>query len=251
MSKRIWLVAGLAAGLLIAGVAAVTAHEGGDAVHGAALYAENCLVCHGPRGEARLDGHAALGGAIAYGLEFTEVVAQGIPETFMGPWGTEYGGPLSEDDLADLDAYAATWAGTETPPLPAVDIPAGLAGDAAAGADVFLSNCAGCHGPAGEGRGDLARYPALELSPDVVTATRRGVSGSLMPPFAEVAGGPLTEAEIGQIAAYVRTWERPSAMQVAAEASPEGAGLLILLIGMAAIVLVGGAVMSGRGGSKQ
>ncbi len=169
----------------------------------------------------------------------------------MGPWGSEYGGPLSEADLADLDAYAATWAGAETPPLPAVEIPEGLAGDAAAGAGLFLSNCAGCHGPAGEGRGDLARYPALELAPDVITATRRGVSGSLMPPFAQVAGGPLTEAEIGQIAAYTRTWERPSAMQVAAEASPEGAGLLILLIGMAAILLVGGAVMAGRGGTKQ
>jgi hypothetical protein len=40
-------------------------------------------------------------------------------------------------------------------------------------------------------------------------------------------------------------------MQVAAEASPEGAGLLILMIGMGAILLVGGAVMSGRGRSKQ
>ncbi len=251
MSKRIWLAAALAAGLLIAGVAAVTAHEGGDAVHGAALYAENCLVCHGPRGEARLDGHAAFGGAIAYGLEFTNAVAQGIPETFMGPWGSAYGGPLSEADLADLDAYAATWAVGEIPPLPAPKIPEGLAGDAAAGAELFLTNCAGCHGPAGEGRGDLARYPALELGPDVITATRRGVNNSLMPAFAETSGGPLTEAEIGQIVAYVRTWERPSAMQVAAEASPEGAGLLILMIGMGAILLVGGAVMSGRGRSKQ
>ena len=237
MAKRVLI--GVAVGVVaLLAVAGALAQEGGSAEHGAALYAQNCLVCHGPRGEARLDTQAAFATSISYSLDFADKVAQGVAGTYMGPWGTEYGGPLSDTDVMDLMAYAETWAGGEVPPLPAQEVPADLSGDAAAGAALFLANCQGCHGPEGEGRG-LAFYPAIELHADVITATRRG-AGNLMPPFADANGGPLSEDEIGQIMAYVRTWQRPTALQAAAENNPaNGAWQLVLLGGLLVVALVG------------
>jgi len=62
---------------------------------------------------------------------------------------------------------------------------------------------------------------------------------SAMPPFADAYGGPLSEADLSAIVAYTRAWERPAPMVVAAENSPQGAGMLILLIGLGSIGIVG------------
>jgi ubiquinol-cytochrome c reductase cytochrome c subunit len=238
MLKRVLMVTvGVVVALLA--VVGVLAHEGGGDEHGAQLYAENCLACHGPRGEARLDTQPAFAKEISYSLEFASLVAQGVEGTFMGPWGVNYGGPLTDEEVLDLMAYAETWAGGEVPPLPAPEVPEGLSNDATAGAELYLVNCQGCHGPAGEGRG-LARYPAIDPHADVVTATRRGVGNFLMPPFADVNGGPLNEEEINQIMAYVRSWDRPTALQAAAENNPAiGAWQLVLLGGLAAVFFAG------------
>ncbi len=244
MSKRV-LAAVLA--LTVIGVAAALAQGEGQVERGAALYAENCLACHGPQGEARAD-HEAFAAVIRYDASFVEVVAQGVEGTFMGAWGAAFGGPLSDQDLTDLGAYAQTWGSGQVPALPQPAIPAGLEamgrGDPNLGAALFLTNCAGCHGPAGEGRG-LDGFPALDPEADVLTATRRG-AGERMPPFAQVNGGPLSEDNIADIMAYVRTWERPTALQVAAEAAPKGAWQAVLLVGLVAVLAVGGAVLSRR-----
>ena len=237
MLKRGLLMAMVVGVVLLAGAVAL-AQEGGNGERGAQLYAENCLTCHGPRGEARLDTHPAFAQAINYSLSFEDVVAHGVDGTFMGPWGVADGGPLDATALADLTAYAATWANGEVPPLPAPQVPEGLSADATAGAELFLANCQGCHGPTGEGRGET-RYPAIDPRADVITATRRGVADSLMPPFADVNGGPLSEDEISQVMAYVRSWERPTALQALAQTDPAGAWQLVLLAGLGMVLVVG------------
>jgi mono/diheme cytochrome c family protein len=247
MSRRVLVAALLACGVL--GGAVALAHEGGDASHGATLYASNCLACHGPQGEARASGEA-FSTSVTYTMTFEEVVAQGVADTYMGPWGEAHGGPLSDTDIADLSAYAQTWSTGEVPPLPTPEVPTGLEtlgnGDPELGAALYMTNCFGCHGPQGEGRG-LALYPPISLEADVLVAARRGVEGTLMPAFSSTYGGPLSEDDLNNVMAYVRTWKRPPAMQVAAEDSPEGAGMLILLIGIGAVATVGGIVLIRRG----
>jgi ubiquinol-cytochrome c reductase cytochrome c subunit len=244
MVKRVLMVAGVVVVTLVAAVVVMAHGDGGDE-RGVELYAENCLACHGPRGEARLDTHPAFAQAISYSLEFPTLVAQGVEGTYMGPWGVNYGGPLSDEEVLDLMAYAETWSGDEVPPLPAPVVPEGLSADAAAGAELYQVNCQGCHGPMGEGRG-LALYPAIPPNSDVITATRRGV-GDSMPPFADANGGPLSDDEINQIMAYVRTWERPTALQALAETNPAGAWQLVLLGGLGTVLVVGLFAASRRG----
>jgi len=85
----------------------------GDPVAGAAVYARSCAGCHGASGAGRdapafprLEGTAA---------EIVSVARQGHENPFMPAFSVEQGGPLSDEQFADLEAYLATWAEHETP----------------------------------------------------------------------------------------------------------------------------------------
>ncbi len=83
---------------------------------------------------------------------------------------------------------------------------------------LFGQNCAGCHGVNGQGNGALALANPVYLaiaSDDVMrAATAQGVRGSLMPPFAKSAGGPLTDAQVEIIVTGMRSrWAKPDALQ--------------------------------------
>lgn len=73
-------------------------------------------------------------------------------------------------------------------------------GDAAAGAAVFSTNCAACHGETGHGGGggpDLTTMPLAQTEEGAIQQVTNGGGG--MPPF----GGTLSEEEIENVAAYV------------------------------------------------
>lgn len=73
-------------------------------------------------------------------------------------------------------------------------------GDAAAGATVFSTNCAVCHGDTGHGGGggpDLTTMPLAQTEEGAIQQVTNGGGG--MPPF----GSTLSEEEIENVAAYV------------------------------------------------
>jgi len=80
----------------------------------------------------------------------------------------------------------------------------------AAGAELYIENCAPCHGVNGEGRVGvtLAKdWPSIRpdlLVREVITS---GVPGSPMPAWSEVNGGPLSEIEIDLLVAYILSWQ--------------------------------------------
>lgn len=248
MAKRLLLIV-LFAMVAILGSTLVLAHGDGDPVHGAELYAEYCLACHGPTGEGRAE-FEAFASAIAYDVSFEEVVAEGVEDTYMMGWSSAAGGPLSDADIADLRAYAQSWHEGVAEPLPAPVIPDGLDPEAAAGAELYITNCAGCHGGQGEGRG-LAGFPAIGEYVDLLAIARRGAAESGMPPFAEAYGGPLTEDELASIVTYTRTWVREPEMVTVAEQGPQGAAMAILLLGLGAITVIGGIALTTRRGNGQ
>jgi cytochrome c oxidase cbb3-type subunit III len=65
---------------------------------------------------------------------------------------------------------------------------------------LYSENCAGCHGRDGKGNGALALanpvYLAIANDDTLRRVTAQGVPGTLMPPFAESAGGMLTDEQI-------------------------------------------------------
>ncbi|GAB4568897.1 MAG: hypothetical protein Kow0077_00490 [Anaerolineae bacterium] len=232
------------------GVMAALADGEGDPTHGAELYASYCMVCHGPEGQGRAE-HPAFAAPIRYDVTFEEIVADGVPGTAMFGWSVEAGGPLSMEDIADLRAFVQGWVEEgATLELPAPEVPEGLEGAAAIGAGLYATNCAACHGPEGAGRGG-ANFPPIGEHVDVLAIARRGVRDSVMPPFAQAYGGPLTDEELASIAVYANTWERVPEVLLEAEQGPKGAALLILLIGLGAVGMVAGMVLTTRQPDRQ
>ena len=135
-----------------------------------------------------------------------ENIREGRPGTRMPGWGPKAGG-LSEAEVAALAAYLRASA-------PVMALPAAPPrGDAARGIVLFGLECAGCHGI--DGKGLIA--PALANPVFQQTATdefiaqtiRAGRENTPMPAFGRAG---FSEAQIGDLLAYIRTW-RPRTQQ--------------------------------------
>ena len=263
LSRILKMVSVVALLLLLA--APVSAQEGegdeGDAAAGAALYAENCVVCHGEQGEGRAG--ASLNrvyGGINPDAFLRETIRRGVQGTYMPPWGEEYGGPLTTAEIEDIAAYIESWGTTVEPPLPAPRPPAQdippvpeVDGDPNAGAAVYQTNCVACHGENGEGRVGAALNVAFAgIEPDafIIQTIRRGREGTLMPPFSEEYGGPLSEQEVQDVAAYVLSTQRPASPRPVGEVVGQASAWpLLIVLGATVLLIVAIAVTMPRGGS--
>lgn len=161
---------------------------------GARLFVDNCAACHGRAGlgNARLgapnlaDGDWLYGGS---GADITTSIRSGRAGV-MPPWNA-----LGEASVKDLAQYVSSLSG-----LPHD------AGAAAAGAAIFKSTCAACHGAEGKGNPQLG---APNLSDGVwlyggtlasIETSIRGGRQGHMPAWA----ARLSEDEIHVLAGYVR-----------------------------------------------
>jgi mono/diheme cytochrome c family protein len=83
---------------------------------------------------------------------------------------------------------------------------------------LYRQSCAGCHGPDGQGNGALALanpvYLAIVSDDTLRRATALGVPGTLMPPFAQSAGGMLNDEQIDILVSGMRSrWARPDVVK--------------------------------------
>jgi cytochrome c oxidase cbb3-type subunit III len=84
-------------------------------------------------------------------------------------------------------------------------------------AKLYSNNCAGCHGTNGQagaavGLGDPV-YLAFADDATIRRVTAEGVPGTSMPPFAQKAGGLLTDAQVEIIVNGIRTrWAKPGVL---------------------------------------
>ncbi len=104
------------------------------------------------------------------------------------------------------------------------DAAADLEAAVAAGEELYTLHCTSCHGESGEG----LIGPALN-SKDLLEAVSdaqigslilTGVPGTAMPAWGQNYGGPLTDEEVRQIVAYVRSWEPVVVESVAHQPDP-------------------------------
>ncbi len=249
----------LVVGLAIFGVFEVARAQGGDAARGAQLYAQNCAVCHGDQAQGRVGARLAKDfPGIQVNAFLKESISTGVSGSVMPAWATENGGPLTNQQIDDLVAFIRSL-GHQAPTVPAgptptfASLPSPAAtfppGNANRGATVFVQNCAVCHGDHGQGRigATLARdWPGIQPGVFIEATIARGVAGSKMPAWGLAYGGPLSDQEISDAAAFVQTLKLPGPTPAPAPDSIPQAGLLsnplafvcgglIIIVGIAAL----------------
>ena len=82
---------------------------------------------------------------------------------------------------------------------------------------LYARNCAGCHGAGGKDGAAISLADPMFLAivdDDTIRRTiSSGVHGTLMPAFAQNAGGMLTDQQTEALARGIRGWADPSALQ--------------------------------------
>lgn len=262
MKNRRWfLFCGLAiiATLFIFG----TAHAQGDATRGKALFSKNCAVCHGDDANGRVGPTLKKDfPAIRVDAFLKETITSGVDGSVMPAWSRTKGGPLTDAEIDDIVAYIRSL-GRPTPATNVTPPPTGTAGplpptvvaypagNATAGQKVFEDNCVVCHGERGQGNigANLRKdWPSLDPDKLIEATVARGVQGSKMPAWAQSNGGPLTNQQIADVTAYVRTFKAapPPAPTVSnIPASGPGANTIALVCG--GVVVLGAVVVLGVG----
>jgi len=265
MSVRWW--AGATAVVMALMVVAVTSAQGDQVAQGAKLYADNCAVCHGEKGEGRVGARLKDFPSISPQAFVKATVANGVPGSKMPAWSKAKGGPLSDVEIDAIAAFVATWmtgnvapAPTEAPrPLVALPTVAGVSGDPMRGAQVFQQNCQVCHGTKGEGRvGVNLAQPFASAFPAayVQQAVSSGVTGSAMPAWVQSNGGPLTDKQIDDVTAFVLSIQKarsPTFVEPTPAPAASGGGALAILGAVALLVVLVALVVvfSARGASRR
>ena len=174
-----------------------------------ALWAANCSGCHGVDG--RLGAARPMNDALYLGIAddaaLTTIITDGAGALMPG-FGAEAGGALTAEQIKVIvDGMRSTWGGAGAPD--GAPVFRGATGDADAGASVFATHCALCHGAGGTGgpRGGSVvdpSYLALVSDGALRMAVVAGRTDLGMPDWRGPAGSaPLSETQIADVVAWL------------------------------------------------
>jgi cbb3-type cytochrome c oxidase subunit III len=183
---------------------------------GEQVYQQYCTACHGSGTFSRWDKKfkrfvPAIRGVslatTARGEYLRSNIEQGRPGTQMPAWGPHAGGLMPEEITAVIEYLrnGAALAAGSTSSLPT--------GDAQRGLTLFLRNCNGCHGM--NGRGGIAPEignPVFQQAASdafIVTTIQNGRVGTAMPAFQRKEAPALSDQDIADVLAYLRTLGEP------------------------------------------
>lgn len=199
-------------------------------VAGMDLYAENCAVCHGALGEG-LGAVPPLNSEGVREMAYEDIfhtIERGRYNTTMAAYGVAEGGVFTNAEIDSLAAVIqyANWQVVEarvaelglTPPEPVVveltddtlalvrGLPDGSV--LADGLQLYVTECAACHGANGDGTtlGPALNSPDLRASltdADITRTIEQGVPGTLMASWSRA----LAPQEITNVVTLIRRWE--------------------------------------------
>ena len=220
--------------LLNASEAGADPLEDADLDRGAGLYQANCAACHGTVAE----GGPGLTEATA-GPALDEVDVAFVDMTLRTgrmPFAYRPAGVLREeledDERVDLVAWMA-----ERFDLPG-EIPEVGEGDAARGQELYVRNCAACHGAAGDGgiSGAGVTVPPVDGLDPVATVEAIRVGPFEMPAFSEQV---LDDRQAADIAAFVEaTADEPATLLGLHEVDEVTAALLAGALALGGLVVL-------------
>jgi ubiquinol-cytochrome c reductase cytochrome c subunit len=197
------------------------------------LFETSCTTCHGIDG-AGTSAAPSLRGVGAAAIDFYLSTGR-MPLADPTAQPTRHPPAFAPDEIAAIVAYVRTL-DSGGPNIPSVDA---AAGDLPLGGQLFLQNCAACHGAAGVGDsvggGQIA--PPLDVATDVQIAEAIRIGPGSMPQFGERT---LTSNDVDAIARYL-VWIRTNGSDGGAQLGRVGSvaeGFIALVIGLGALVLV-------------
>jgi len=180
------------------------------------LYAKNCAGCHGEHGRSG----AAISLAnpvylsVAGVANIERVTADGVSGTMMPPFARSAGGLLTDEQIRILSqGMVAAWG--KSSPFDTHSAPSyatTTSGDVGQGKSVFSARCAICHGSDGTGNtngdqhtGSLVdpAYLALISDQGLRSILIAGEPEQGMPDWHSYSNGPLTEADITNVVAWL------------------------------------------------
>jgi mono/diheme cytochrome c family protein len=207
---------------------------------GEQLYRQSCFACHGEGTFGRWDtifkrfipavrGPSLQATATREYLEAN--INRGRPGTQMPAWEQQAGGLLPAEITALANFLLTSVSGQKPAALPVHLGVAVARGDAAKGESLFLKKCAGCHGVAGHGgvAPELNNPTFQQAATDdfIVATIRHGRRNTAMPSFQPGAGNPggpatigLSDVELGDLLAFVRTFGQSTGKQQSSQAQP-------------------------------
>jgi mono/diheme cytochrome c family protein len=205
-------------------------------LRGKTVYAQNCIACHGARGQGS---PMPIGGSVpARDLASPQARAEltrermvaavtlGRPGTAMAGFGNRLpAGDIDnvvdyvraalmvpQTEISGTDAHAGRAAAQRSGADMKQPMPKNLKGDAAAGGRFYAANCATCHGAKGDGKGPRAYFinpkprnfidPTFTSAfnrPAIYAATSVGRLGTEMPAWNKV----LSDREIANVSEFV------------------------------------------------
>lgn len=197
----------------LAEIASLDAESGEQWAAGMQLYANNCTLCHGIRGEGS-DLAVPLNTPDIQATDVVElqrIISQGVPGTLMAGWENS----LQPAEIESLAEFLQNWHTIEaegielTAPEPIqidVDNPEDML---ALGERVYNSTCIVCHGAEGSGgtgpvlnsQQVLTNKTDEQIYQTVVNGGQK--RNSSMPAF----GDRLTSVEIEAVVSLLRSWE--------------------------------------------
>jgi ubiquinol-cytochrome c reductase cytochrome c subunit len=213
--------------------APTTAQE--DIANGQALFEATCSSCHGLDAQGT-DQAPSLIGAGAAAVYFQMSTGR-MPAKELGAENNRGPVKFTDQEIRDVAAYIQSIGGGPEIPTPAQVSTVGA--DTALGSQLFMANCAQCHGFAGDGGaltyGKFA--PALTQSTPTQIYTAMLTGPEAMPVFSD---GALTPSAKRDIIAYVtetRTEPNPGGLSLG-RIGPVTEGLVVFLGGMGVLVLI-------------
>jgi len=186
------------------------------------LYGTNCSGCHGTDGQngAALSLNDSVYRAVMDSAAARQTIAAGVPGTLMPAFARSAGGALADSQIDVLvQGLRTRWGRPPESRRGNAPAYADRGGDPEAGAGVYTTFCANCHGmpgSAGARTGEVyaASYLALVSNQWLRTAIVVGRPERGMPDWRnDVPGRPMTDREITDVVAWLAAQRVPFAGQ--------------------------------------